>query len=200
MPTIIKNTENVLVTLENIGYVIRLKNHQGATFTIDENMNVIIGQNTIKCYSERDWKLINKEIEYGKEYMAAVKGQTLIKKPAYISSKNLVNNTMYVDDKGKAILFIGEGRFANGMTVRNREGCKYLCIKFQDVTKVLESYCNGGIIFLTYNDEHNLCIIDSYATKPVHLVKEIIAFPSYINTFVISNQHDIQYEFQVARM
>ena len=57
---LIKNNENLFVDVDSKkGYVIRLKEHEGATFTVTEDSNVVIGQAGRHEYTKEELKLLN---------------------------------------------------------------------------------------------------------------------------------------------
>lgn len=52
---LIKNNEHLFVDVDSKkGYVIRLKGHEGATFTVTENSTVVVGQSGKYEYTKEE--------------------------------------------------------------------------------------------------------------------------------------------------
>ena len=201
MSSVIKNNDDVIVTLEeHKGYVIRLHGKHGATFTIDEDLNVIIGESSRMTYSDKTWNLLNREISDGKDYMRALKEndeQHPSIKPVYISTKNIKPNTFYENEKCQIIFFIGAGRFRDGLG--NRSGCKHLTAKFA-ANSVLNYYQDGDAIIVQYDRHKTYCDVDHYVTKPTKLVKELASFPINIDHIkMVDENGNVTHDFYIKR-
>lgn len=107
---LIKNNENLFVDVDSKkGYVIRLKKHEGATFTVTEDSNVVIGQAGKHEYTKEELKLLQAEINIGMAYMETIrKNGYPVLGNAYCKPEP---NCVYEDERGNIIFYFGTGKY-----------------------------------------------------------------------------------------
>lgn len=194
---IIRNNDFCMVSLnEKEGYIIRLHDYQGATFTVTKEGTIRVGQSSRMYYSVDTWNRLQQEILEGCQYMSKVimlgTWGTIFRpsKKDHILPRDYIPGAIYKDYKDRTVLWLGEGYLTRGGCFgQNREGCKYLCgiagtnFNLQGVT------VQGDICYInaTSPDWGDLRV-DSRATKPSKLVKCIWKPVNYYHQLVINGE------------
>lgn len=190
---VIKQNSNVRVTVSNKTklYTIRLLSNIGATFSIDINGSIKVGQSSNMTYSYDTWCLLQKEIEEGRRYMARVKltgGFGKIESVKTIKPSALKPNCVYRDIKGRYIFYLGTGYFTGSLQCCNRIGAKECWGIFESLDDISDIYLPNNI----NNCELYLgsCKIkfEHYTTKPSKIVELVKEYPLEINTYITSNR------------
>lgn len=185
MSSIIKLEPNGNIRAEvqkGVGYTIRHTNCVGATFTVDEELHIIIGQSGRKHYTFDEWKEINTALNVALSYMSKVRvlgcypfehDDSYKNSNTTIKPKDYKKCCMYLDDKGRAILYIGKAIILKnryGFSC-NRENSPYVC-GFFNANSVLGMKTVGSTInILCKEDTSDYIEFDSRVNKPRGLIK-----------------------------
>jgi len=183
---VIKITDMFRVSIDDsVGYTIRFLRIQGAVYSIDKHLNVSVGQSSRITYTKEEYEALFLELQEGFKFMTKVNlsGGVLpvIRKKAKISSKDLKKNTLYQDEKGRYILYLGEGDFKSGIGNLDKGKVVYGIYNFNSYSKsaVPElSISSDGLTLLCYYGDFRF---GHYVGKPKGIIKEIMSFPSSIS-------------------
>lgn len=185
---LLKNNDILNVTVnDKEGYIIRLNKYNGATFTVDINGKVMVGQSGRMVYEYDDLHVLMKEVDEGRLYMARIKlsggfPQAKAKKCKFIRYDDLTPFSVYEDENGRLILWFGQGSYkkiwGTGLSANNRLDCHYLygVCKDKSVLKdgrLVVDTTNGILLVNTLGFS-----VESYATKPRKLIQKLVSFPS----------------------
>lgn len=199
----LKQNADVNVEVNDKGlYTIRLNNHVGATFTIDLNLRVSIGQSSRMSYSFEDLQLLTRELEEGKQFMLRAKmtGMPSKKKPKYIKPSEYKNFTVYMDEKGRFIFYVGNGTYKSPKGYEhpsNRLDCHelYGICSNPNVLKdgsFMYNEMNRLIIFTG----HDTFCMDSYSGKPRKLVQEIVSYEGKVDSLLHRSRENYDYAYE----
>lgn len=198
--TIIKQNDFVTCSIDvNRGYIIRLRAYQGATFTVKMDLSIEIGQSSRMSYDKDIWNLLLQELEVGKKYMIKVnlaggfpKDFTSKKNCSTIKPSQYIDNSLYVDSKGRTIFYIGKAEILDRFG--NREGCTYLYAVINNLHDI--KVMNGKIHIYV----ENVLNIDSYVGKPSKLTKLLQSFPRDIAEIVGHTKSGYEYYYKFRRL
>lgn len=196
---IIKNNEFCRVSLnEKEGYIIRLNDYPGATFTITKDGDIRVGQSSRMSYSVDAWKHLQQEISEGCQYMSRVImlgtwGNTFKSiGQGHILPRNYVPGAVYKDYKDRIILWLGEGYLVKGGCFgQNRQGCKYLCAIAGTGFQLQDIQVQGDTCYITASYPAGYYFdfsVDSRATKPSKLVECIYKPRNYFHQLVLNGK------------
>lgn len=154
----------------------------GATFTVDLNGKVSIGLSSRMTFDYDSWLLLQNEIVEARKYLSKVKmtgkhpGVKDVEKT--IKPSQYEENGIYLDIKGRVILYLGEGEYINCRgRIDNRLDC-YYCYAILDKVPDNLVLVNDRTVILNVD-----CDFDSYRGKPTKLVKKITQLPKSVSTF-----------------
>lgn len=193
---LIKNNENLFVDVDSKkGYVIRLKRHEGATFTVTEDSTVIVGQSGKYEYTKEELNLLQTEISVGMAYMKNVRqnGYPVLEN-AYCEPEP---NCVYEDERGNIILYFGQGKFIEEKSNHNRTGYEYICGKIKRYNYPNDKFNQNwlyvkedGTIYI--DDGNNSRInIENTNIPPKKLVKLLYVLPE--NCTEVQILHNVYY-------
>lgn len=191
---LIKNNENLFVDVDSKkGYVIRLKEHEGATFTVTEDSNVVIGQAGKHEYTKEELKLLQAEINIGMAYMETIrKNGYPVLGNAYCKPEP---NCVYEDERGNIIFYFGTGKYIDECKGDNIFGCEYIYVKIRpDSNNKNLDYLykkENGIIFLENKDDYWINI-ENTSTPPKKLVKLLYVLPEDCTKLQIYYPEDLE--------
>jgi len=164
---------NVMIDTK-LGYVIRMCEYPGATFTVTDKGSILVGQSSRMNYDYESWQRLQQELAEGMKYMSRVimAGRYPdMGKPTYIKPKEYVDGALYLDYKNELILWLGEGYlFSEGRFVEfNRSGCKYLYGSIFG-GQIKNMVVKGGVCHVSFDPDGQVWV-DSRSTKPAKLIK-----------------------------
>lgn len=193
---LIKNNEHLFVDIDSKkGYVIRLRRHEGATFTVTENSTVVVGQSGKYEYTKEELNLLQAEISAGMAYMENVRqnGYPTLR-DVYCKPEP---NCVYEDERGNIILYFGQGKFIEEKSKNNRTGYEYICGKIKrynypnDKLNLDWLYVKeNGTIYMENGDD-SWINIENTSTPPKKLVKLLYVLPE--NCTEMQILHNVHY-------
>lgn len=167
------------------GYIIRVLGVTGATFTITEDLCIVVSSSYKVPWDLDTWKIINTEIDHGMQFMLKVKlaGQyptSSLKTQNRITSKQLKPLTVYRTKSGNLVFWVGKGsiRQCNYGFDYNRQGRNYIYGEFVEEYFDWKWVVSSGVLNIQIGTGDPRSIWwDTRSTLPTNFVEEVWSLP-----------------------
>ena len=166
---------NIVVKLEdNVGYVVTHKGYTNSYFIVDFNCNIQLKGQTMK-YILKDWIEIQTELNRGIElmskYMMLGVNEFKVESYSYIPKHNYKPLTIYKDEYGRGVLYIGYSIYIRMYKVISITNVNY--IKDFSITNGKASL--NLVVPLEYLKSSSTILQSCKKEKPSHLISEIFS-------------------------